>query len=330
MDKYDIENGIDFFSELYKSLDDDSDEYADDINACLITSQPLSDFFVTMKCGHKFNYNPLYFDIKNHKQKFNSLESVSGRLNQNELRCPYCRKKQVGVLPYHEELGLPKVHGINYIDPEFKSSSVTHAWAQCEFLTPNECFDPSGNEIVETSSDISVNCKFYSCTCVGSQIKKYNLEISSGGAVNHEDEKKYCWFHKKVVLRKRKQAKIAKDKEEAKLAKLKIKDDLKHLKEAEKQQAKAIKEQAKAEKEQAKAEKQQAKAEKAAKKLVKAVNIVLGPSEVSNENDNNIVGCVEILKAGPNKGCACGCKVLFNNLCRRHLNIQMNIQTETL
>ena len=236
MDKYDIEGGIDFFSELYKSLDETTDEDAPNESVCLITEQPLAEFHVTMKCGHKFNYKPLYLDIKNHKQKFNNLESSSGRLGYNEMRCPYCRNKQVGTLPYHEELGLPKVHGINYIDPNYKplnaSSMYKHFLSPCEFLTPNVHFDPSASEIIESSHDIDANCKFYKCGHLGSQINSY---AGISAMENFGDEKHYCWSHKKQVIKKYKRDLILKAKEEVKAKKIQIKEELRQAKEAEKQ-----------------------------------------------------------------------------------------------
>ena len=81
MTKYKIEGDIDFFSELYKSLDNEDTENTD--NLCLITNLPLIDKYFQMDCGHKFNYIPLYFDIKNHKLKFNGMEGSSSRLNKN-------------------------------------------------------------------------------------------------------------------------------------------------------------------------------------------------------------------------------------------------------
>ena len=256
MDKYDIEGGIDFFSELYKSLDEATDEDAPNESVCLITEQPLAEFHVTMKCGHKFNYNPLYLDIKNHKQKFNNLESSSGRLGHNELRCPYCRNKQVGTLPYHEELGLPKVHGINYIDSNYKptngSSSHKHFLSPCEFLTPNAHFDPSANEIVESSHDIGANCKFYKCGHLGSQINSY---AGISPMENFGDEKHYCWSHKKQVIKKHKRDLLLKAKEEVKAKNIQIKVELKQLKEAEKQKIKDEKQQANDQKKNAKAKK---------------------------------------------------------------------------
>ena len=103
---------------MYKSLDINENEHKneEDKNLCLITNKELTDKFVKMDCGHQFNYIPLFNDIKNHKYKFNNMEGTSSRLNIDEIRCPYCRKKQKGVLPYYEELGLYKINGVNTIN----------------------------------------------------------------------------------------------------------------------------------------------------------------------------------------------------------------------
>jgi DNA-directed RNA polymerase subunit RPC12/RpoP len=116
---------LDFFLELYKSLDveENQNKVESDNNLCLITNQLLIDKFVELSCGHKFNYIPLYNDIYNHKKKFNNMESSAGSLKTDEIRCPYCRNKQNGLLPYYENMGIEKTHGVNYIDPDHKNTS---------------------------------------------------------------------------------------------------------------------------------------------------------------------------------------------------------------
>jgi hypothetical protein len=66
---YNIEGNINFYEELYKSLD--TEDKQDNNDYCLISNQPLVENYVTMSCGHKFNYQPLFYDILNHKKKFN-------------------------------------------------------------------------------------------------------------------------------------------------------------------------------------------------------------------------------------------------------------------
>ena len=310
MSKYKIEGCIDFFSELYKSLDieDNSDENND---LCLITSQPLTSNFFTMDCGHKFNYIPLYLDIKNHKLKFNSMEDSSSRLNHNEIRCPYCRKKQTNLLPYYEELELSKIHGINYINPNYiPPISVSSNYKKCEFLTLNPNFDASGNNIVEISEyNSKTNCKFHKCSSLGSQINYFN-GISEGE--NFGDEKYYCWNHKKQVVKQYKKDMKDKAIEEIKKSKLKAKEDAKNLLMAEKQKAKEEKQK----------EKDELKAKKQIQKIkIVTENVVICPNVIEEES----TGCIETLRTGPNKGNKCGCKVIQDNICKRHYNLKHHV-----
>ena len=58
MIKYNIEEGIDFYNELYKSLEINNDH--EDTNICLITNQLLTDNFVNM-------YDDIFDARRNHK-----------------------------------------------------------------------------------------------------------------------------------------------------------------------------------------------------------------------------------------------------------------------
>ena len=168
MNKYKIEGNIDFFEELYKSLDNE-ENLDEDTNTCLITNQLLTDKFIQLQCGHKFNYVPLFLDIKNHKQKFNALEGNSTRLDNNEIRCPYCRNKHSGVLPYYEEFGYAKINGVNHYDPSVKGYQG-YSYKQCEYLSLNPNYDPSGNLQMETNKNNTGNVKFFVCYASGSKI----------------------------------------------------------------------------------------------------------------------------------------------------------------
>ena len=141
MSKYNIEGGIDFFSELYKSLDieENNQKIEEDNNLCLITNQPLLDKHVKLECGHKFNYIPLFNDIKNHKQKFNNLEGCNSKLKTNEIRCPYCRYKQNGVLPYYEELNIQKINGVNFYDPSLNATPINKRGTKSYFPFVKYC-----------------------------------------------------------------------------------------------------------------------------------------------------------------------------------------------
>ena len=284
MNKYKIEGNIDFFEELYKSLDNE-ENLDEDTNTCLITNQSLTDKFIQLQCGHKFNYVPLFLDIKNHKQKFNALEGNSTRLDNNEIRCPYCRNKHSGVLPYYEEFGYAKINGVNHYDPSVKGYQG-YSYKQCEYLSLNPNYDPSGNLQMETNKNNTGNVKFFVCYASGSKINIENSELNN-------DNKCYCYKHKNIVIKAHNKKISEKEKEEAKAKKL-----------LEKQLAKEEKAKAKEEKEKAKELKKKNK------------NVIIGVETV---------GCIEILKSGLNKGKPCGCNIIIDNLCNRHFKIKHNI-----
>ena len=60
-----MQNTVDFNSELLKMLCEDEDE--NDDNICLISGVPLEDKYITLCCGHKFNYIAIYNEILNQK-----------------------------------------------------------------------------------------------------------------------------------------------------------------------------------------------------------------------------------------------------------------------
>ncbi len=63
------------------------------------------------------------------------MEGKSTTLKVNEIRCPYCRKKQIGVLPYYEELIMEKINGVNHYD---SSSNASNSGCFYSFTAPTE------------------------------------------------------------------------------------------------------------------------------------------------------------------------------------------------
>ena len=305
MTKYNIEGGLDFYAELYKSLDINEDENEDDNNnnnnKCLISNELLTNNHVTMKCGHKFNYIPLYNDLLNHKQKFNNMEG-SNKLQINQLRCPYCRKKQNELLPYYEELGLKKINGVNFFDPTAKQHyhHSYHNSEKCKFQMQNPNYD-------ETKLESVTNKKYFQCgSYYATTIQIYNPQNPSQ-PITYNDENHYCYCHKKLMIKQYKAEEKQKAKELEKAAKQKIKEEAKAAKDLEKQKLKE--------------EKQKTKELAKLMKKKPVENIVLGPSDVNIEQN----GCIQILKTGPNKGKPCGCKITSENLCGRHFKLVNNI-----
>jgi len=185
------ENNIHFYEEINKE-----EEY-DDENKCLITLENLKEDYVELECGHKFNYEPLFKDIQNHKTKFNKLERKI--LLTNEIRCPYCRTIQNKLLPLNDN--YPKVHGVNYRDNElllFNNSTRDYHWFQgtCEYSNQH----PLSNKHNEYCNNTTVT-----------HIDLFNLNLCS----IHKNE-----YHYNYLLQK--QAEEKKNKKENKLMKKKI------------------------------------------------------------------------------------------------------------
>lgn len=301
MKNYKIEGNINFFDELYKSLDnEESDIKLDtDDTKCLITNELLNENFVTMECGHKFNYKPLYYDLINYKQKFNYQETKINMLKKDEIRCPYCRRKQKTLLPFVSNLNFPAVEGINLEVSEYnKYDKNTTPYLKCEFLLPNKYFNINYPE-VEVNKENLGNVKYLMCNCWGSKfVENTDMYIPN-------NDKIYCYKHKKTIISEHKKEIKKKEKEEAKQQKLKEKEDAK-------QQKLKKKEEAKQEKLKEKEEEKQKKLNE--NEVIIQENIILNSEK-----------CIQFLKTGPNKGKQCGCKIFMNNMCRRHYIPESNI-----
>ena len=97
---------FDFQKELLQLLIEETDN---NNCVCLISNQPLEENSIKLCCGHKFNYDSIFNEIKAQKV-VNHLETQ--KLYNNELKCPYCRTVQKGLLPSREN--YCNVNGVNW------------------------------------------------------------------------------------------------------------------------------------------------------------------------------------------------------------------------
>jgi hypothetical protein len=200
MTKYNIEGNINFYDELFKSLDDSDDE--DDSKLCQITGLPLDDKSVTLECNHHFNYDALYRELC--KQKFDFKTYEIHHLSKNEqikflatkldyyIKCPYCRNISFSILPYYEELGLKKKYGINSLDntlPDkislthmyhsYGSDDYTFIWQGVTFKK-GQCCEMGNFEPVQCSQKYVANIpgtELLYCKChYKGGLKKYKLK----------------------------------------------------------------------------------------------------------------------------------------------------------
>jgi hypothetical protein len=199
MPKYIIDGNVNFYEELYKSLDEpDIKEEISSFGTCLITNNPLIENHVKLDCNHTFNYDAIFNDIKCHKNKYNSMERVA--LKNQEIRCPYCRTIQKRLLPHID--GYEKIHGVNYYDETIDFIYNHHQVTDNEYCKGKCCY------ISESQTN---------CTAVYVKI----IEIEG---------KKYCGPHYRATLRKIYYANKVKERMEKKNALLLEKQKLKEEK----------------------------------------------------------------------------------------------------
>lgn len=218
MTNYLIEGNVDFYKELSKLMNEETDEQQ---NSCLITNEPLTENSVTLECNHSFNYLPLFHDIQNQKKKYNHMERQSLKIKQ--IRCPYCRNVQSTLLPYYEMIGVTKVHGVNYYDEKY------------DLIDEYKNSRYSSHEYVKGSCAYSVlstqEGSVTEVACSNKYVKKLSF-----------DNKCYCVVHRLAVLKSYLAEKKQKEKEEAKkakdLAKQKAKEEKLSQKKLQKEQKK--------------------------------------------------------------------------------------------
>jgi len=286
MPNYKIEGDIDFYGSLYSSLDYDSDDQKseDKNNVCEITGQKLTNYFVTLECNHKFNYDALYTEIC--KQKFEFQSYTSDVLSKNDyqkvrdfkldyyIKCPYCRHIQFELLPYHEDLPFQKKYGVNTCDPDYRIIKTSYV---PRGLPSNYVFKVYGYQFTKGE------CCKKNINTSGKEIPCYNSYATPITAPDGST-KHFCPIHVRA---------------EAKAYKLEIKTKAIEAKLIAKQ--KALEE----------------KAEKSAAKLLEKESKQNKLKVV--KTDTVCVPCTAVLKTGSRKGETCG-QTSGNetNLCKRH------------
>lgn len=110
---YKLEDNIDFYKEI-NNIDTDSDNDNDD-NKCLLSNNKLTKNYITLNCGHKFNYISLINEVCSFK--FNSNVYSHKQIKLYDTMCPYCRIYTKGLIPYiHTEYNIK----IKYVNSPLK------------------------------------------------------------------------------------------------------------------------------------------------------------------------------------------------------------------
>jgi len=315
MTNYLIEANKNFYEELYKSLDDESD---DDTNVCQITGLPLSVHAITLECKHQFNYESLYKEICRQKYDFKTydlntlIHKDQQKVRESKLdyfiKCPYCRNIQFTILPYYDDLGFDKKYGVNSLDVSLRPLSTSH----------NENNQPG---VYYGSDD-------YTYTLYGKLFKKgqccHTITSSVGGNVLCSSKYvttiegislSYCKYHYKSKLKDHKlleRKKIIENKKNEKEKKLKEKEEKLNERKKLFDETNAIR-----------IEKGKPPLKRLPRLKQKVENVVESVQEIGqyvpDNEDIDVGGCNSIIKSGSNKGKKCGCKKIYENgLCKRH------------
>ncbi len=309
MSKFTIEGNINFQEELYKLLDEDS-ENEDEL--CQITGLPLKDKSVILECKHHFNYDALYKEIYRQKYEFKTYDT--NQLSKNDLqkfreskldyfiKCPYCRNLQFTVLPYYKDLGLKEIYGINSLDKTLPNTVIIH--------NHQSSYHNSGPHYGDSNYTFTMYGVLFKLGECCHSINSFGDKCSYKYVSNIPNtEKTYCKYHYRTGLRNHKMS------ERKKLKELKA-QVAKEREEKMNERKKLLEEK---------------NAERYAKGLppLKRLPIIKKKTEnvVEQQNqpiqqyvpDEEQIGCIAILKSGPNKDKKCGCKKIeANGLCKRH------------
>jgi hypothetical protein len=105
---YEVEDDLDLnFFESLKSMQKQStvlqqqqqqQQQQEHENACLITNAPLNRFHISLECGHKFNYEPLYQEVLRQKGRL-GIHNYHEKIGIHQIKCPYCRTLTNRLLP---------------------------------------------------------------------------------------------------------------------------------------------------------------------------------------------------------------------------------------
>ena len=313
MSKYTIEGNINFYDELFKSLDDIDSE--DDTTLCQITGLPLVDKSVTLECSHHFNYDALYREICRQKFYFRTYEvntlikADQQRFHESELdyfiKCPYCRSIQFTILPYYEELALEQKYGVNSLDKKLPNSVSIHNQCGPYYGSDNYIFNMYG-QLFKKGQCCSALCQ-----------TKYVAGIPGTTTL-------YCNVHYRIAL---------------KLHKISLKTtalaDKNKLKEDNLEERKKIFDERKKIFDERKKIFDERNTERANKGLPPLKRLPVIKKKLENEiqesqpigqyvpdvDEQVKTGCTTILKSGPNKGTQCCCKTVNENgICKRHVS----------
>lgn len=144
--EYEVEGGIDFFSQLKQMTAAGTEPASAPTSAttaaprCLITDEPLRRDHITLQCGHKFNYVPLFKEVL-----FQKCPLLPKNLSSNIITTyttPSVNHHHTTPLPsYQSQVHKPGVHSIMYNSSfNLETNKLQYNEMKCPYcraITPN-------------------------------------------------------------------------------------------------------------------------------------------------------------------------------------------------
>lgn len=214
---------IDFYKELYASLD--ISESDDEDNICLISGSTLLEDHVELECGHKFNYIPLLTEVDNQKnvlktyKKYKYCEQSKKEIGLgNYIICPYCRNSQKTLLPEKTRKECKQVYGVNTLNIAYMlGTDIQGIYQNCNklsFTTGHQCsstrkktiYDENGDKIfiIEPCQNTyiftdPINNKYY---CSQHAMKEFKLSVKNAIKINEVEDMVLCQYILKSGINK--------------------------------------------------------------------------------------------------------------------------------
>ena len=226
-----FEDDFDFKKELQGMIETSE-------STCLITGNPIIDE-CKLKCNHLYNYDSIFTEVYN--QKINPKFKNDLVLKDNELKCPYCRKIQQGLLPERQ-----KIFRVTTINRDYAIDPTIVPTVEClKNFKHGKCALPSCNK-----KQVTFVKRLNESVCC------FHMKIPKTQLTRHIKLHKYLLKYPDIMENIPYSTIFEEIKKEEAIEKEQAKADAKQAKEQAKADAKQAKEQAK---EQAKADAKQAK-----------------------------------------------------------------------
>jgi hypothetical protein len=155
---YIMEENIDFWKEINDDNENDTEptksenknenenqekEIKKEEAICLLTQEPLENTYIELDCHHKFNYMPLFNELKKQKdyllnphlqqyQKTHAHYRYYVFVPPYKIKCPYCRVETNGILPFIPTLVNEQIKYIND-PPQYSIKNMHNTNYVCTF-----------------------------------------------------------------------------------------------------------------------------------------------------------------------------------------------------